>query len=362
MSKEIFLILADGTVYEGKGFGAVGETLGEVVFTTGMVGYLETVTDPCYYGQIVVQTFPLIGNYGVIPADFECEQPQLKGYIVREQCEEPSNFRSAGKIDDLLKEKGVIGLYDIDTRALTRKLRSNGVMNGMITDSLGDFEEKLAQIRAFQIREAVAAVTSPEIKIELVPEKQYKIALWDFGAAHGTVAELNQRGCEVITVPATATAADIAALGVDGMVLSDGPGNPEDNSEIIKQVRLWTEKNIPTVGTGLGHQLLALACGAQTEKMKFGHRGSNQPVRDLTTGRLLITSQNHGYTVKRDSLPENVILRWENVNDGTCEGLSYRRFPGFSLQFRPADTRGVAAENFFYDGFLQLICDAKEEK
>lgn len=360
MSKNIFLLLADGTVCKGKSFGATGETIGEVVFTTGMVGYLETITDPCYYGQIVVQTFPLIGNYGVIPADFECEQPCLKGYVVREWCDEPSNFRSEGKIDDMLKEKGVIGLYDIDTRFLTRKLRSGGVMNGMITDNLDNLDAKLEQIRDFQIKDAVKAATSREIKIELVSEKQYKIALWDFGATHGIIDELKQRGCEVIAIPASASADEISALGVDGTILSDGPGNPAENTEIIEQIRLWTEKKIPTVGIGLGHELLALACGAATEKLKFGHRGGNQPVRDLTSGKILITSQNHGYTVKPDSLPDGVKLRYENVNDGTCEGLSYRDFPGISVQFQPPNTVGSSAENFLFDGFLKMIYAVKE--
>ncbi len=363
MSKEIYLLLADGTSYKGKSFGAEGETLGEVVFTTGMVGYLETLTDPSYYGQIVVQTFPLIGNYGVIPADFESKYPRLKGYIVREWCEVPSNFRSEGEINTYLKEKNIIGLYDIDTRSLTRKLRSYGVMNGMITDSLEDKEAKLAKIRAYQIKDGVEATTAAENIIEKPEgEIRYRIALWDLGVKYNIVKELKKRGCEVISVPADSSAEEIAALDVDGLVLSNGPGDPADNPEIIKEIGLWAEKKIPTCGICLGHQLLALSQGAKTIKLKYGHRGGNQPVRDLETGKIFITSQNHGYAVDGDSLPENTELSYENVNDGTCEGLRYKNMPAFSVQFHPEAASGPHDPCFLFDRFIEMIDAAKGGK
>ena len=359
MSKEIYLLLADGTVYQGKSFGAEGETLGEVVFTTGMVGYLETLTDPSYYGQIVVQTFPLIGNYGVIPEDFESHYPQVKGYIVREWCDTPSNFRSEGDIDTFLKEKNIIGLYDIDTRALTRKLRSVGVMNGMITTDLTDKESKLEKIRAYRIQGGVEATTAKENIIEAPENPKYKIALWDLGAKHNIVKELMRRDCEVISVPAHTTADEIEALGVDGLMLSNGPGDPADNRDIITEIGRWVKKQIPTCGICLGHQLLALSQGARTEKLKYGHRGGNQPVRDLTNGRIYISSQNHGYAVAADSLPEGAKLLYENVNDGTCEGILYTKFPAFSVQFHPEAASGPKDPGFLFDRFLDMVITAK---
>lgn len=354
MSKDIYLLLADGTAYKGKSFGAEGETLGEVVFSTGMVGYLETITDPCYFGQIVVQTFPLIGNYGVIPEDFESETPQLKGYIVREWCDTPSNFRSNGDIDALLKEKNIIGLYDMDTRALTRKLRTVGVMNGMITANLDDLETKLEKIRAFRVDDAVKNVTSAEKTTDAPENAQYKVALWDLGAKHNLAKDLMACGCEVVSVPAFATADEIEALGVDGVVICDGPGDPADNREIITEIGRWFKKQIPTLGVSLGHQLLALSQGARTEKLKYGHRGGNQPVRDLTNGSIYISSQNHGYSVVADSLPVNAKLLYENVNDNTCEGIRYEDAPVFSVQFRPnADVM---------NRFLDLVKSAKGGK
>ena len=359
MSKEIYLLLADGTAYKGKSFGADGEALGEVVFTTGMVGYLETLTDPSYYGQIVLQTFPLIGNYGVIPADFESDHPRVRGYIVREWCDVPSNFRSEGDIDTFLKEKNIVGLYDIDTRALTRRLRTAGVMNGMITASLNDKEEKLAKIRAYRVEGGVEATTAKENIVEAPEEIRYRVALWDLGVKHNIVTELKKRGCEVISVPAGTTADEIAALNVDGLVLSNGPGDPADNGAVIEEIRRWTEKKIPTCGICLGHQLLALSQGAKTTKLKYGHRGGNQPVRDLETGKIFITSQNHGYAVDLASLPENAALNYENVNDGTCEGLRYKDLPAFSVQFHPEAASGPHDPGFLFDRFIDMIIAAK---
>lgn len=357
--KEIYLALADGTVLKGKSFGAHGDVVGEVVFTTGMTGYLETLTDPSYFGQIVVQTFPLIGNYGVIPADFESEKPQVRGYIVREWCDFPSNFRCEGNIDTLLKENNIVGLYGLDTRSLTRKLRSAGVMNGMITDSLDNLEEKLVKIRAYRVENAVASVTKAEETV-LKPEKpQRRVALWDFGAKGNIAKELVKRGCEVVCVSAGTTADEIEALNVDGLMLSNGPGDPAENTEIIAEISRWTKKKIPTFGICLGHQLLALSQGARTEKLKYGHRGGNQPVREVGSGDIVITSQNHGYAVSTESLPADAELLYENVNDLTCEGVGYKDFPGFSVQFHPEASSGPLDSAFLFDRFIALIDDAK---
>lgn len=360
--KEIYLVLADGTVMKGKGFGACGDVVGEVVFTTGMTGYLETLTDPSYYGQIVVQTFPLIGNYGVIPADFESEKPQLRGYIVREWCDAPSNFRCEGNIDTFLKEHHIVGLYGIDTRSLTRKLRSAGVMNGMITDSLDNLEEKLVKIRAYRVEDAVESVTETEEKV-LKPEKSLRrVALWDFGAKGNIARELVKRGCEVVCVPAGITADEIEDLCVDGLMLSNGPGDPAENTEIIAEIGRWAKKKIPTFGICLGHQLLALSQGARTEKLKYGHRGGNQPVREVGSGDIVITSQNHGYAVSTESLPADASLLYENVNDRTCEGVSYKDFPAFSVQFHPEASSGPLDSSFLFDRFVNMIDDAKGGK
>ena len=361
-AKKIYLVLADGTVIAGKSFGAAGDVVGEVVFTTGMTGYLETLTDPSYYGQIVVQTFPLIGNYGVIPADFESKKPQVQGYIVREWCDTPSNFRCEGDIDALLKANGIIGLCDIDTRSLTRKLRSAGVMNGMITENLDNMEEKFAAIRSYRVRDAVAAVTRRD-EDDMKPEKVCRrVALWDFGAKGNIAKELVKRGCEVVAVPAEATADEIAALNVDGLMLSNGPGDPAENTGIIAEISRWTKKQIPTFGICLGHQLLALSEGARTEKLKYGHRGANQPVREVPTGNILITSQNHGYAVSNESLPDHAELLYENVNDNTCEGIAYRDFPAFSVQFHPEACAGPLDPGFLFDRFVEMMDTAKGGK
>ena len=362
MSKEIYLLLADGTVFTGKSFGAVGDTLGEVVFTTGIVGYLETLTDPSYYGQIVVQTFPLIGNYGVIPADFESDASHIKGYIVREWCETPSNFRSEGDIDSFLKENNIIGLYDIDTRALTRKLRAFGVMNGMITADLSDKEAKLEKIRSYTITESVESTTTTEITTYPAEEKKYKVGLWDFGAKHNIIKELNRRGCEVVCLPAHTSAEEIAKLNLDGIMLSNGPGDPADNTEIIAEIGKVASSGMAICGICLGHQLLALSQGAKTKKLKYGHRGGNQPVRNLTDGSICITSQNHGYAVDETTLPPHAKLLYENVNDKTCEGVQYDTFPGFSVQFHPEAAAGPKDSAFLFDDFLHMIATVKGGK
>lgn len=359
MSRKSFLILENGKVFEGKGFGAEKDVVGEIVFTTAMTGYLETLTDPSYYGQVVVQTFPLIGNYGVIPSDFESSRPALKAYIVRNRCQEPSNFRCEGILDTFLKNTGVPGIYDIDTRALTRIVREYGVMNCKITSTLDNLDKDLEEIKQYKVVDAVESVTPKETASFTAENPKYSVALWDFGAKSNIQRSLLKRGCNVTVFPASATAEEIAAINPDGIMLSNGPGDPQENQEIIKQLRLLCEKKIPTFGICLGHQLLALSQGAATDKLKYGHRGANQPATDVETGRVYITSQNHGYAVVSKSLPANAKESFVNANDGTCEGVTYTNMPAFSVQFHPEACGGPLDTEFLFDRFISLIEENK---
>lgn len=350
MMEKAYLVLQNGDVFEGSAFGAPVEQTGELVFTTGMCGYIETLTDPSYYGQIVLQTFPLIGNYGVIPEDFEGEC-RVSGYVVREVCEHPSNFRCRGTLDEFLKQKGVPGICGVDTRALTRILREHGTMNARICRAL---PENLNEIAAYRIVNAVSAVTSPCVQT-LPPEgeKVCRVALMDYGAKRNIVNELRKRGAEVVVLPASATADEVLALQPDGLMLSNGPGDPAECVNEIAALRALAGK-LPTFGICLGHQLLALAMGAKTGKLKYGHRGGNQPVRDLVTGRTYVTSQNHGYAVLSDSLTGGRI-RFVNANDQTCEGIDYPEINAFTVQFHPEARSGPHDCNFLFDRFFEQM-------
>lgn len=365
-----FLILADGTVFEGKSIGAKGKSIGETVFTTGMTGYLETLTDPSYFGQIVTQTFPLIGNYGVIPSDAESVQSWVRGYIVREMCDLPSNFRCQKTLDEYLKEQKIIGICGIDTRALTKKLRESGVMNGMLLsgNEADGFSDKdlfnyIEEIKQYKIKLAVESVSISKKNIidsnnfEKIKSngKTKKIVLWDFGAKANIARELCKRGCEITTVPYNTSAKEIIAMTPNGIMLSNGPGDPSDNTNIIQEIAKLCESNIPIFGICLGHQLLALARGAATSKLKYGHRGGNHPVKNLETGRVYITSQNHGYAVEAQSLPSFAKMSFMNVNDGTCEGVKYCDIPAFSVQFHPEACGGPKDTNFLFDDFIKLM-------
>ena len=395
-----YIVLANGRVFEGKSLGAAGCIIGEAVFTTGMNGYIETLTDPSYFGQIVTQTFPLIGNYGIIPKDFESSKSHVRGYVVRSYCDVPSNFRCEKNRDTFLKEQNVIGLCGIDTRALTKVLRESGVMNAMLIsgdskeaktalNALKNEQEKqklLEKIKAHKIENAVQSVSCDAVKIEETAEivlkesaeygfvpvksdctkrndvlntdcagKGKKIVLWDFGAKANIRRELLKRGAEVITLPASASAEDILSKNPDGIMLSNGPGDPKENTEIIKELKKIIKSGTPVFGICLGHQLLALAMGADTVKLKYGHRGANQPVKYLPTGRIYISSQNHGYAVKNETLPAGAILTFVNTNDGTCEGISYGNAPAFSVQFHPEACSGPWDTGFLFDDFIKLI-------
>lgn len=349
MSKT-YLILEDGTVFEGEGFGAVAASVGELVFTTNMCGYLETLTDPSYWGQIVLQTFPLIGNYGVIEADFEGECA-VKGYVVREWCREPSNFRAQGDIDAFLKAKGVPGISGVDTRELTKRIRERGVMNAMIAPEI---PAGLSALKDYAVKGAVAAVTRSESAVlPAAGEKKHRVTLIDYGAKGNIARELQGRGCEVTVVPAHTPAEDILSQRPDGIMLSNGPGDPAENTACIAEIKKLLGK-APMFGICLGHQLMALAAGGQTVKLKYGHRGANQPVKDLATGRTAITSQNHGYAVVSDSLAAGR-LRYVNANDMTCEGIDYPQWRAFSVQFHPEACAGPKDTEFLFDRFVELI-------
>ncbi|MBO7517455.1 MAG: glutamine-hydrolyzing carbamoyl-phosphate synthase small subunit, partial [Spirochaetia bacterium] len=297
MMETAYLVLGNGKVFKGKHIGAKGKCLGELVFTTNMEGYLETLTDPSYAGQIVIQTFPLIGNYGVIDEDFEGKSA-LKGYVVRELCDTPSNFRSQEKLDEYLKQQGIPGICGVDTRELTRMIREEGVMNALICSRI---PKDLSAIKDFAVTKVVDSVSCR--KETLYPpqgEKKHTVVLVDYGAKRNIIRSLTKRGCQVITVPSTTTAAKILSHRPDGIMLSNGPGDPAENTFAIAQIKKLMGK-VPLFGICLGHQLTALAMGGKTEKLKYGHRGGNQPVKEAG-GRTYITSQNHGYAVIAKSL------------------------------------------------------------
>ncbi len=350
--KKAYLILSDGTVYEGRQLGKAGESVGELVFTTGMVGYLETLTDPSYAGQIVVQTFPLIGNYGVIPSDFEGESA-VKGYVVREVCDAPSNFRSEGKLDDFLKERGICGICGVDTRQITRQIREYGVMNALISP-IPDVD--LAPVRAYAVRDAVSSVSCRETRVYPAADgkPRFRVALLDYGAKRNIIRSLTARGCEVTVYPFDTPAGTILRSAPDGLVLSNGPGDPAENIACIAELRGLIGR-LPVLGVCLGHQLTALAMGGKTVKLPYGHRGANQPVREIGGGRTYITSQNHGYAVLGESLAGIAEERYVNANDGSCEGLDYPGLRCFTVQFHPEAAAGPRDTSFLFDRFLSIM-------
>lgn len=362
-SKKAYLMLADGQVFEGRSFGAEGTVIGEVVFTTSLTGYQETLTDPSYYGQIVTQTFPLIGNYGVNEEDNESAKSYVSGYIVREWCTSPSNFRSEGNINDFLKKHNIVGICNIDTRRLTRTIREAGVMNGIITtENVNDKrDELLAKIRAFTIKDAVRSVTAAEAKTYSPEEKKYRVVLFDFGYKRNIRQELVKRGCKVTVVPAYTTADEVKALAPDGIMFSNGPGDPAENTEIIENIKEIQKLGIPIFGICLGHQLMALANGGRTAKLKYGHRGANQPVIDLESGLTYVTSQNHGYAVDGDSIDSSVgRVSHINANDKTCEGIRYTSSNARTVQFHPEAHGGPLDTAYLFDEFIETMKNYRE--
>ena len=349
MKKKRYLVLADGSVFEGFAFGADVEKTGELVFATGMVGYIETLTDPSYCGQIVMQTFPLIGNYGMIPGDFE-GKPLLHGYVVREYCDYPSNFRSEYDLDRFLKENGIPGIYGVDTREITNLIREKGVVNAILCDSP---EQDLSALAAYRVTDAVKTASTDEI-VEFLPEKEERhVALIDFGEKNNIVRSLVKRGCRVTAVPYDTPAETILAMKPDGIMLSNGPGDPADNVYSIEQIRKLLGK-VPLFGICLGHQLTALADGGKTVKLKYGHRGGNQPCKNLKSGTCFITSQNHGYAVLGDSTVHGV-ESFINANDKTNEGMDYPELNAFTVQFHPEACSGPLDTDFLFDKFIKMM-------
>ena len=350
-----YLILEDGTVFEGTSIGSSREVISEIVFNTSMTGYLEVLTDPSYAGQAVVMTYPLIGNYGICREDMESRQAWPDGYIVRELSRIPSNFRSGDTIDHFLKEQDIPGISGIDTRALTKILREKGTMNGMITTN-GDYdlEEVKEKIRQYTVK-GVVLKTSVK-KPYVLPGDGKKVALLDCGAKDNIARNLNKRGCEVTVYPADTPAEEILKTNPDGIMLSNGPGDPAENVGIIEEVRKLYESSVPIFAICLGHQLMALATGAKTYKLKYGHRGGNHPVKDLETGRVYITSQNHGYAVDEESLdPSVAVPAFVNVNDKTNEGLKYVGENIFTVQYHPEACPGPLDSGYLFDRFMRMM-------
>jgi len=364
MSGTAYLVLENGRIFEGKFFGAEpdGKQIGEIVFNTGMTGYLEALTDPSYFGQIVLQTFPLIGNYGIISRDFESPSVKISAYIVKSWCEDPSNFRSEGNLDAFLKAENITGICGIDTREVAKIIRENGVMNAKITSESDKNKIDFDEIKNYKISNAVQSMSCKEIQEFRCENAKYKTVLIDFGTKESIKQRLLKRNCGVYVVPYDTAAEQIKDINPDGIVLSDGPGDPADNANagIINNLKEIIKLNIPIFGICLGHQFLALVHGFKTEKLKYGHRGANQPIKDLYNGRVYITSQNHGYTVTPESIDGNVArILFENVNDKTCEGIEYKDRLIFSSQFHPEACGSPCDTGFLYDRFTENMRKAR---
>jgi carbamoyl-phosphate synthase small subunit len=358
-----YLILEDGTVFEGTAFGSEQASVGEIVFNTSMTGYQEILSDPSYCGQIVTMTYPLIGNYGINSDDFESISPAVKGLVVRELAEFPSNFRSNSTLDELFKTKNIPGISDIDTRKLTRLIRSKGAIKGILTAAgeevdVQEVVRKLAEIE--MPRDQVAQVSTARPYPS--PGRGKRVVLIDYGMKHGILRELNNRDCDVIVVPYNTTAKEILAWGPDGVMLSNGPGDPKDVEECVEVVRELLGE-VPLFGICLGHQLFARACGAETYKLKFGHRGGNHPVTDLTTGRVEITSQNHGYSVDENTLQGTRLeVTHTALNDSTIEGLKHIDYPAFTVQYHPESSPGPEDSNYLFDRFIEMMSANRKEQ
>ena len=354
-----FLILEDGHVFTGRSIGSTREAVSEIVFNTSMTGYLEVLTDPSYAGQAVVMTYPLIGNYGICYEDMESERPWVDGFIVRELSRMPSNFRSEDTIQNFLEKNDIPGICAIDTRALTKILRESGTMNGMITtDENYNMDEVMKKLKAYSTGDEVSKVSCREKKV--LPGDGYKVALLDLGAKKNIARSLNERGCEVTIYPSSTTAEEIIASRPDGIMLSNGPGDPKACVQVIKEIRKLYETEIPIFAICLGHQLMALATGADTFKLKYGHRGGNHPVKDMETGRVYISSQNHGYAVDPESLdPQVAVPAFTNVNDGTNEGLKYVGKNIFTVQYHPEACPGPQDSSYLLDRFLKMMEEKK---
>lgn len=352
--KKLYLTLQNGAVFQGYAFGAKGGVCGELVFSTGTVGYIENLTDPCNQGQIIVQTFPLIGNYGMIYSDVENKQASVSAYVVREICDQPSNFRMDGDLETFLKEQNVVGIYGVDTRQLTKILREEGTMNARIS-SKPLTEEEIKALASYKPQANISAAQKGFYQAE---NAKCTVVLWDFGAKRSCIEKFLSLGCNVVSLPSNSTAEEILATGAHGIVLSEGAGNPNDYSAAIAEVKKVLGKK-PVLGLGLGHQLVALSLGAKIEKHKYGHRGSNQPVKSLEDGKVYISTQNHGYVVINDSVKAGNV-HFINVNDGSCEGIEYEALKTITVQFTPDCCDIGNDENPIYAKFLAMMEKEKE--
>ena len=362
---EAYLILEDGTTFTGRSIGSTKDVISEIVFNTSMTGYLEVLTDPSYAGQAVVMTYPLIGNYGICREDMEAKVSNTDGFIVRELSRLGSNFRNEQSIQDFLVEQDIPGIEGIDTRALTKILREKGTMNGMITTKMPEnMEEALAKIKDYSVRGVVDKVTTKEIvsyrpgdlNTDSNVSVSKKVAILDVGTKFNIARCLLKRGCEVTIFPARTNPEDILAITPDGIMLTNGPGDPKECTEVIQNLKSLYQSDVPIFAICLGHQLMALATGCDTEKMKYGHRGANHPVKDLETGRVYISSQNHGYMVKEDSVPSDIAeVAFINVNDKTVEGLKYKNKNIFTVQFHPEACAGPKDSEVLFDRFIKMM-------
>ncbi len=354
-----YLVLSDGTVYEGNAWGSLSSEPGEVVFNTSMTGYQEILTDPSYYGQIVVMTYPLIGNYGIFDGDNQSRKPYVKGFIVRELYDDEDHWRSENDLETFLKKEGVIALDGIDTRALTKKIRDVGIMSGKIIVDEKKIESTIDDLQKFQIRDAVMSVTTDKA-YTLEPESWNgkHIAVMDFGIKRNILNSMLYRGMKLTVFPANAKAEEILSIDPDGIFLSNGPGDPKELLATIETIKTLLDQK-PIFGICLGHQLLCLALGGDTVKLKYGHRGGNHPVKDIIRNKVVITSQNHGYVVKDDTLDKTIVeVTHVNVNDHTIEGLRHKELPIFSVQYHPEASPGPKDSEYLFDVFSEMTSQA----
>ena len=359
LSNKAILVLEDGRTFNGASFGAEGETFGEIVFNTSMSGYQEILTDPSYAGQIVCMTYPLIGNYGVNTEDVESRRPWVEGFVVREASRIASNWRSTETLDSYLKRNNIVGIEHIDTRALVRHIRDKGAMRSAISTIELDAESLLQKVLAspsMENRELASAVTvADEFEYPSAQTAKYHIVAYDFGVKTNSLREFSRFGCKITVVPAHTSANDVLALKPDGIFLSNGPGDPASMTAVVSEIKKLTESSVPMFGICLGHQILGQVFGGETYKLKFGHRGGNQPIKNLETGKIEIASHNHGFAVSRESLPADVEVTHVNLNDDTVAGLRHKKLPIFSVQYHPESAPGPHDSEYLFEQFVEML-------